>query len=181
MPYRLLLACALIAAPVALLAQSAATQTTGQQVAAAQAGMDAQTFVEKAAISNMFEVESGELALEKAEDPKIRALAEEMVRDHGSASQTLESTLDEAGVEVRMPDQMDAEHRQKLEQLQAAEGAEFERMYLEMLAEGHEKDVSLFEQYAQSGDNDALKQFASETLPTLQEHKRDVEELKSGS
>jgi len=38
------------------------------------------------------------------------------------------------------------------------------------MVKDHEQAVSLFEKESKKGDSDELKQFASTTLPTLQEH-----------
>ena len=38
----------------------------------------------------------------------------------------------------------------------------------------HEKAISLFEGYAENGDNQALRQFASETLPVLRRHEERI-------
>jgi hypothetical protein len=41
----------------------------------------------------------------------------------------------------------------------------------------HDDDVTKFQKYADSGDNDALKSYAAQTLPTLQEHQKIVTDL----
>jgi putative membrane protein len=38
------------------------------------------------------------------------------------------------------------------------------------MVKDHEKAVALFEKQAKRGDAEELKQFASQTLPVLQEH-----------
>jgi len=39
-----------------------------------------------------------------------------------------------------------------------------------MQREAHEQAVALFEQYSRTGDNSALKAWATNTLPHLKEH-----------
>ena len=41
----------------------------------------------------------------------------------------------------------------------------------------HQAAVDLFRAYAQSGDNAELKQWASRTLPSLEEHLREAQQL----
>lgn len=49
--------------------------------------------------------------------------------------------------------------------------------YIEKQTEAHEEVVSLFKGYAEKGDDAKLKQFASETLSTLQAHLDHVKKL----
>lgn len=42
--------------------------------------------------------------------------------------------------------------------------------YVKAQLEGHQITVAMFENYAASGDNAALQNFAKETLPTLKTH-----------
>src|SRR5262245_50632425 len=62
-----------------------------KQVAAAPAPSaaappSAGTFVEKAAIAGMFEVESSRIAIDRVNDPKLKEFAQMMVDDHTKAN-----------------------------------------------------------------------------------------------
>lgn len=134
----------------------------------------AQTFVDKAAVGGMFEVESSELALRTSKDPDVKKFADMMVSDHGKANRELEALAKEQGLTV--PAKLDAEHAAKLERLQQA-GAQFDAPYIEAQLEGHQATVKMFEDYASEGDNDALQRFAVATLPTLRMHLDSIEAL----
>jgi predicted outer membrane protein/sporulation protein YlmC with PRC-barrel domain len=138
---------------------------------------DAQQFVEQAAISNQFEIESSQLALDAAENQEIRDFAQRMVDDHSNAGEQLKSTVESAGLELTVPEELDQEHADKLAQLQSATGADFDQQYAQMQVEAHDKAVELFSSYAERGDEEALKEFAADTLPTLQEHKEQIESI----
>ena len=49
------------------------------------------------------------------------------------------------------------------------------------MVKDHEKAVKLFEKESQKGESDELKQFASKTLPTLQEHLKMARDLKAST
>ncbi len=66
-----------------------------------------------------------------------------------------------------------------LQQLQQASGENFNRPYVQMQLNGHQKAVALFEQYAQNGDNPQLKQFAQQTVPTLRDHLQMITKVRS--
>ena len=134
----------------------------------------AQTFVEKAAVGGMFEVESSELALKMSKDPDVKKFADTMISDHGAANSELQALAKEQGLSV--PRKLDQEHAQLLKSLQKAASG-FDAPYIKAQLEGHEKTVKMFEQYAESGDNEALQNFAMKTLPTLRMHLDSIEEM----
>jgi putative membrane protein len=167
----LLAAALVIASPVA--AQSVG-ERTGINAALGRAPATAD-FVGMAAVSDMFEIESSKLAQQKA-DAASKAFAAKMVADHSKTSSELKSLAQRAKVEV--PKQMDSAHQQKLDKLKGLSGDNFDSEYDSMQVQAHEDAVSLFERYAKGGENAGLKQFATKTLPHLQQHLKMARELK---
>jgi putative membrane protein len=51
-----------------------------------------------------------------------------------------------------------------------AEGRKFDSEFLEDSAKDHREDIAEFEKEANSGQDQALKNFASMSLPTLRTH-----------
>jgi putative membrane protein len=49
-------------------------------------------------------------------------------------------------------------------------GPAFDKAYMKDAVKDHEKDVNEFKDEAQYGSDPNVKQFAANTLPTLQEH-----------
>jgi putative membrane protein len=49
-------------------------------------------------------------------------------------------------------------------------GAEFDREYVEMMVDDHEKDVAKFKEQSEDSSDPDAKAFAAKTLPTLQKH-----------
>jgi putative membrane protein len=142
--------------------------------APAPAADKAQTFVDKAAVGSMFEVESSQLALRTSKDPDVKKFADMMVSDYGAANAELEALAKEQGLTV--PGELDKEHAAKLKSLQQT-GPGFDAPYVKAQIEGHEQTVKMFEQYAESGDNEALQNFAVKTLPTLRTHLDSIEQM----
>jgi predicted outer membrane protein len=161
-------------------ADQAAAPAQQEVVAAADAGADsteAQEFVDKAAVSNQFEIESSQAALDAAESQEVKDFAQKMVDDHSKAGEDLKAAVENAGAELTVPAELDKEHADKLAQLQSLSGAEFDKQYVEMQTAAHDAAVDLFSSYAEGGDNEALKDFAANTLPTLEEHKEQVHSI----
>jgi putative membrane protein len=131
-------------------------------------------FVNQAANSGMFEIQSSELALDKSRDDRVREFAQHMVRDHTQASEKLKA----AAGSIPLPTALDPEHAKMLQQLQQISGTDFTRNYVQMQFEGHQKAVSLFDSYAQGGDNAELKEFAQKTAPTLRNHLQQITQVR---
>jgi putative membrane protein len=55
----------------------------------------------------------------------------------------------------------------KLEKLQ---GAAFDKAYMDDMVKDHKKDVKDFQKQSKSAKDPEVKNFAAQTLPTLQEH-----------
>jgi putative membrane protein len=124
----------------------------------------------------MFEIESSKLALDKkiAAD---KAFAQRMVHDHTQTTEQLKSLVKTHTVEAQLPAELDDQHKEMLEKLRGESGADFSKDYNDMQLSGHKEAVALFEAYAKSGDNVALKKWAAKTLPHLQEHLAMAEKL----
>lgn len=134
-------------------------------------------FINKAAIGGMFEVESSNIAKVQSEDGRIKAFADHMIKDHGKANQALKDAVASSGLQAQVPSELDNEHKQKIAELKGEKGSDFDEDYVDAQVEGHDKTVALFESYAKDGDNQTLKKFAADTLPTLKEHKTEIDSI----
>jgi len=147
--------------------------------APASAETSTQDFVNKAAMSDMFEIQSGNLAAKKAEHEDVQDFGEEMVEDHSKTTEDLKALVKDEDIKATLPSALDEAHKAKLDKLNSASGAAFDKTYVPMQVTAHEAAVSMFEGYAKSGDNDALKEWAGDTLPALKEHLKEAKALKT--
>jgi putative membrane protein len=126
-------------------------------------------FVQKAAITDMFEIQTGQLAQQKADGADYKEFGQMIVNDHQQSSGQLKSIAQNIqGVEL--PTALDGPHMQKLTKLQSLSGNGFETQFKSDQVAGHQQAVKLYQDYSRSGDNAELKQFAQQILPKLQEH-----------
>ncbi len=165
-------------------AQSAQGQATTNPDSrgTARAVTDAE-FVRNAAISDMYEIQSSRLAADRSSNAEVKRYAEHMIRDHGKTTNELQSMVQQMGSanSIPLPQQLDPQHQRLLQALQNARGAEFDRLYLQQQTSAHRQAVEMFSGYARSGSNTQLRQWAATTLPTLQEHARDLQQVAAGS
>jgi len=128
-------------------------------------------FVQKVAISDMFEIQSSRLAQQKSNNDGVKTFAQHMVTDHTKTTDELKPIAQKIqGVQI--PVQLDATHQKMLDKLNGLSGAKFDVAYKADQVQGHVQAVRLFAAYAKNGDNADLKKWAHDTLPTLREHLR---------
>lgn len=163
---------ATLVALCALAAASAGAQSLGEKTGAdALLGVapTTQDFVKEVANSDMFEIQSGQLALQKA-DAQAKSFAQHMIADHQKTTSELQGLIKTANLQVTPPTALDSPLQTKLDKLKKETGRDFTNNYDEMQVSAHQDAVSLFERYAKGGDNAQLKAWAGKTLPTLQQH-----------
>jgi len=125
--------------------------------------------------SDQFEIRSSKLAETKAEAADVKAFAAQMIQDHEKAGADLKAALG-ADAPPAAPEPA-PKHAAMLKQLEAAEGADFQTLYIDMQAQAHREAVALFRTYAGSGDKPEVVAFAKATLPTLEGHMMHVMDL----
>ncbi|SMH57784.1 DUF4142 domain-containing protein [Azospirillum agricola] len=131
-------------------------------------------FLEKAAISDQFEIQAGRLAADKAQNADVKAFGRRMAEDHGKTAEAMKALAQRKA--ATLPTQLDAEHRQKLDRLNGLSGAAFDSAYVQGQIEAHRTAVALFDRQIEQGQDIDLKRFAQQTLPTLQEHLNHIQE-----
>jgi putative membrane protein len=147
----------------------------GVFAAQAFAQTSTQDFVTKVSVSDMFEIQSSKLAVQKGNE-NVRAFARQMITDHTKTSSELKGMVGKA--KAKLPSGLDAEHQKMLDQLQKLAGDQFSQTYAGMQVQAHEEAVKLFESYASGGDDAQLKAWAAKTLPALKEHLQHAKALK---
>jgi putative membrane protein len=133
------------------------------------------TFVKKAVQGGKAEVELGELAQEKASSEEVKNFAKHLVDDHRQANEQLMKIAQDKGVEV--PDQVDPKHQAVKDRLSKLSGEQFDRAFMQEAVKDHQKDVREYRQQSKLGKDPDLKNYASSTLPKLQEHLKTAKSL----
>ncbi|WP_109109016.1 DUF4142 domain-containing protein [Azospirillum sp. TSO35-2] len=134
------------------------------------------TFADTAAISDMFEIQAGKLAQDQAKDKGVKQFGGHMVADHNKTADAMKALAKQKSMDL--PTKLDSEHTQKLDQLRGLKGDEFDSAYLQGQIDAHQKAVTLFRDQAKNGKDADLKRFADQTLPTLEQHLRQVRDLR---
>ena len=125
-------------------------------------------FVTKASVGNVFEIEQASLALKQSSNTSIKEFAHMMTTDHTKAEKKLEEAATSANA-LAAP-KLDAPHQAKVDALRGVTGAAFDKAYVADQVQAHIETAKLLTAYQKDGDNAALKAWATETLPAVQEH-----------
>ncbi|HEX8233037.1 MAG TPA: DUF4142 domain-containing protein [Caulobacteraceae bacterium] len=161
-------------------AQDAMSAPVGM-ASAATLGRTTDGFVTNAAISDMYEIEAGKLAQQKGQNAQVKAFGAMMVKDHTTMSTKMKAALSKAGANVTAPTKLDERRQGMIDNLKAANGADFDTAYLAQQEAAHNEALTLVRTYAENGDNAALKAHASEGAPKIQQHLDKVKQLQDTS
>jgi putative membrane protein len=126
------------------------------------------SFVEKATIGGMTEVQASELARDKASSPSVKDFGTKMIADHTKAGEELGKIAAAKGVTT--PGTLDSSHKKDVDKLAEKSGSDFDKAFMKQMVSDHKTVVSLFEKEAKSGKDADLQAFAVKTLPTLRGH-----------
>ncbi|HEY2775036.1 MAG TPA: DUF4142 domain-containing protein [Candidatus Binatia bacterium] len=186
---RITIAAALVSG-LALAASSSPAQATSQtapmhktmfhHAKGSSVSMTDKSFMNKAAVGGIAEVQMGNLALQKASDQAVRSHAQHMIDDHTKANDELKSIAQSKG--VKLPTQPDAKDKALIGKLGRLSGKDFDRTYIkEGGVKAHQQMASLFRSEKSKTKDPQVKDFASRTLPVIEEHLKDSQNLANGS
>lgn len=146
--------------------------TAGNQAAvdASNAVTGGQTFADTAASSDMFEVETSKLAATNAKSPAIKSFATQMIKAHTKSTDKLKAVGASLTPPVTPAPSLALDQQEKLDDLKAKKGADFDKAYAEAQVEGHQAALTALRAYADTGEVPALKQFAADLVPTVTAH-----------
>jgi putative membrane protein len=146
------------------------TRSSGAAPASAAISSGDRKFITEAAAGGLAEVQLGQLATEKASSADVKQFGRRMVDDHGKANQQLADIARQKNVAI--PAELTGKHKQEYDRLARLSGDQFDRAYMRLMVEDHEKDVNEFRKQSRSARDPELKNFASQNLPTLEDHLR---------
>jgi len=132
-------------------------------------------FAKEAAQGGMAEVKLGQLAQDKGSSDSVKSFGKRMVDDHSKAGDKLKDAA--AKDSLTLPTDISAKDQATYDRLSKLNGAAFDRAYAKDMVKDHQTDVAAFQKEANSGKSESLKSFASETLPTLQDHLKEAKEM----
>ena len=132
-------------------------------------------FAKEAAEGGMAEVKFGQLAQDKGASDAVKQFGKRMVDEHSQANDKLRAVAEQEN--LKLPSALDKHNQSAYDKLSKLSGEAFDRAYARDMVKDHENDVQAFEQEARNGRDSPIKSFASETLPTLEDHLKMAREM----
>lgn len=133
------------------------------------------SFISSAAEANLAEIDIAKVVGQRSTDPAVKDFANRMVTDHTQASQRLATVAEMSG--VKLPTEASATLRNQKSEMEKLSGAQLNQAYLRDELQGHKETISAFESEIEHGQNREARNYAEQTLPTLQDHIRIAEDV----
>jgi putative membrane protein len=132
--------------------------------------VDAITFVKRATESGRKEVAAARDALPQLQAPELKRIAEMLVQDHGSANAKLSKLAAAKGWPVPAP-------QSTAPPPAGTASSDFDQKWTAEMIAGHERSVALYRAQAQGGEDQDLRKYAHDTLPTIEHHLKELRRM----
>ena len=142
-------------------------QTNGMQAAGQTSAVD-KMFVSKAMQGGMAEVQLGQMTLQKTNNDQVKQFAQRMIDDHTKMNDQMKPVAQQLGVDV--PKQVSKKDRATMAKLDALSGPAYDQAYIKDMIKDHKQDLSDFQMEASSGQDQTVKDAASQGSKVIAQH-----------
>ncbi|WP_298093034.1 DUF4142 domain-containing protein [uncultured Sphingomonas sp.] len=165
-----------------LLAGTAVTATaqTPPPPPPAEAKVQADPYVTAAGRSDLYEINSSQVALEKSQNPAIRGYADMLIKHHQKTTAATLAAASKAGLTPPVP-ALDPGATASINELQLASAADFDRLYLAQQVPAHRAALDLHQSYGTGGDQAPLRATARKAVPIVRQHLAQAERMQQGA
>lgn len=125
-------------------------------------------FITKAAQSDMTEIQTSQLALQKSRNKSVRDYAQMMIDHHTQSSRQLKPIAQSK--RVPMPKNLGPENTALLTSLKRVNGSEFDQAYMQGQVQAHTRTQAEYQKYLDQGQDPQLRAFASKIQPVVVQH-----------
>ena len=176
----LVTACVCAVASGSAFAQAKYPAAKRSDTASAQgARMDNRAFVLSAAQGAFADVELGKLALDRASSTEVKRYAQQMVEAGEKMSADLKPLLRTQEIPPQVA--IDARHKVTRDWLAKLSGESFDRAYMAAMSAKQGKEASFFQRASELTNDPAVKTWALQALPVVQEHHAAAKAIGVGS
>jgi len=161
-----------------ILTASLVAALTGSVSATSAKEQPGQKFIAKAIEGNLAEVQLGQLAQQKGASDGVRNFGQQLATDHTAANQRATAVAGQMG--VTPPSEPNKQQKAVYDRMSKLSGDAFDRQFVKHMVDDHKKDIAEYQKEAKRR-NDPAAGYASETLPTLQQHLQTAQSLAKDS
>ncbi|HEX4228455.1 MAG TPA: DUF4142 domain-containing protein [Bryobacteraceae bacterium] len=132
-------------------------------------------FMKMAAEADMMCAHLGQMAENSASNTAVKDLGKKLVQDHTMNYQELTELASKTGEAI--PKGIEKRDDREIAVLTRDKGRTFDRAFLNHEVTDHEKLAKAFKDEAAHGQNPEIKAFANKSLPTIESHLHEAEDL----
>jgi putative membrane protein len=125
-------------------------------------------FMMSAAHSDQNEIQQSKMALAKGVTGMAKDMANRMIADHTKSTAELKVIAAKKG--VKLPADMDAEHKAMAPAMEKLSGKEFETKYMSQMVTDHQKTANTMAAHQKMTKDTDLQGFITKTLPVVESH-----------
>ena len=133
-------------------------------------------YVAMAASSDLYEIQSGQLAQQRAQRVELRQFGATLVAHHTQTTQQLMAAAQASGMSPPPPVLLPM-HERMLSELQQASGSGFDAVFSRQQVMAHEMALNLHQNYARDGDAQPLRTTAAAAVPIITQHLAQARQL----
>lgn len=157
--------------------QDAASVPVGQVSAATLGANTAGGFVTALAVSDMYELQSADIAMAKSSTAGIDELAGMIKTDHTASTAKLEALAPTEAADVTLPTALDERRQGLIDNLNAATPADFDRVYLTQQVAAHNEALTLLNGFQDHSETPGLAALATEIIPKVTMHRNQAQQM----
>jgi putative membrane protein len=133
-----------------------------------------QMYVQDVALSDMYEVQAGQIAAMRSQSPDVKQFARHLIDAHTQNLNQLKQLIAKEAPGFKPPTQLDQTHQALLDDLQAADDPMFDPRYVAQQADQHNQAMISMRSYIKAGDMPDFKTFAQQTVPIVTMHLQEI-------
>lgn len=146
-------------------------QQTNQQTGLFK--MDPQEFVKESANFNLYEIQMGKLAQEKAQNKEVKEFAKKMVNHHQNQMQELKKVANN----YQVPQNLEEDKKSDINDLKEKTGADFDNRFMDMVIDSHEDAIERLSKATEDIKDSTLVKYTASTIPVAKSHLEKAREL----
>ena len=158
-------------------AQDAASGPVGQTSAATLGANTAGGFVTALATSDMYELQSAEIAMARSSTAGIDELAGMIRTDHTASTARLKTIAPTEAADTPLPTALDERRQGLIDNLNAAAPADFDRVWLTQQVAAHNEALTLLNGFKDHTGTPGLAALAVEIIPKVTMHRDRAQQM----
>jgi len=132
-------------------------------------------FVAKCIDCNLSEKDFAERAVKNADSADVRKFAQRLIDDHEKLNQKALDLAKE--LKIGVVSGVNKDHKDALAKLLTTSGKEFDRNFVRIMVQNHEKSVKMLEANAKGSKSAEVRKMAADALPVVRAHLEEARKL----